>query len=629
MLSVKYNPLEMSAMRGIKKSASGLSQTLERLSTGKRMNSPKDDPSGFIAVTLLRSDVAAAQGKLKSNQLLSGKLSVVDSGLSQISTLLNQAKSLVVAAANTGALTDDQISAYQMELDMAIDSIRRLTKMTSFQGEKVLDGLEGLLNGTMTAEQRQTVVGAPRLDSSGRLVESAQSGSKTLGELSDGIVRSLTAVSEIQQSLGIKIVSGLPEHLVASGNAPVKADLSADLQETLLSMVDSWVQDRLEALGVQTGDDQQDFQQQIIQSLYDKALKQIAGSTESATDRSETEWKTIVSENLDSIFNEVMQKEGVPPTPEALAGLALPPLSVEEIAQKFAEIDQAEQEEAEAARLELEELLQKQAEEAQQAAEKAEKEAKAQKREEELEVQKQRAEQMYWLGRKSVARLDLPQDRTVEKSESELAREEIQSLFADRFRKGAVPQAIGYGQNAFDPWAGLHSRHLAENAASDSKSIAEQQKISLIQVLGQQAAEISVQNQSDKKDSQEETNPAETSEETGKKGARTIDDLKSGGIADLRADPEAAGKFLDQMIRDFSFARIVNGIEQRNIDIDNALLTDSIDHNQRLDSLISDADFAEEASNLARHQLLLAVGMNAWKIAQDYPKMVLNLLMQS
>ena len=279
VLSIKYNPLEAGAMRGIQKSASGLTQTLERLATGKRINSPKDDPSGFIAVTLLRSDTAAAQGKLKSNQLLSGKLSVVDSGLSQIGTLLNQAKSLIVASANRGALTDDQLSAYQMELDMAIDSIRRITKMTSYQGEKVLDGLEGLLNGTMTAEQRQAVLGTPMLDSSGKLVESAQSGQKTLGELSDGILKSLQTVSEIQQKLGVEI-PGLPGHIAAPGNANDPADTatSAQLQETLFAMVDSWVQDHL-------GTDEQEFQQQVAQLLYDKALVRLSGAGQSEEDR--------------------------------------------------------------------------------------------------------------------------------------------------------------------------------------------------------------------------------------------------------------------------------------------------------------------------------------------------------
>ncbi len=703
-------------MRGIQKSSNGLMQTLERLSTGKRINSAKDDPSGLIACELLRSDISAAKGKLKSNQLLSSKLSVVDSGLKQISNLLNQAKSIIVASANTGALSDDEIKAYQMELDAAIDSIRRITKMTSFQGDKVLSGIEGLLNGTMTAEQRKEVLGTPMVDSSGKLVNAAKPGQKNLGELSDGIAKSLKTVTEIKKKLGVE-GDGLPDQLVTPNAVTANLQTTADMQETLYAMVDSWVRDRL-------GADDDQVRQQITQSLYDKSLKRLTGAGKSEGDlltnpngenmlfgRSEEELKTLVSENLESIYAETMQKEVV--SQESDAGETVPnsqakipalPTTAEEIAQKLADVDQAEKDLEDAALREVEELAKKQAEEAQKAAQKAEKEAKEKEKAEKLEAMKQRADEMYWLGRKSSSHADLTPEQPDEKSARDLAREGIQTLLSNHGPKENVaktnPLFPGQSQNSLAPWTGL-----AENSAADpQQTFAEQQK-SFFQTLRKRAEEKTGQKtneRNDKKESKEEAKQAnekveetllkqsaaaalsstkaeeetekrsvtldgdvlkdygtsenisltqprsseetlvltdntqpdvdfETEEESGeskKPQPRSIDDLKLGGVADLHTNPEAADKFIDEMIRSFSFARVVNGIKQKDIDIDNALLTDSIYHMQDLESIISDADFAEESSNLAKYQLLLQSGLNVLKIAQDYPKMILNLLMQ-
>ena len=518
VLSVLHNPMEMSAMRGLQKSANGLMVTLERLSTGKRINSAKDDPSGFIACELIRSDVAGMKGRLKSKQQLGSKLSLVDSGLAQISNLLNDAKRIIVASANTGALTKDQIQAYQMELDASIDSIHRITKMTSFQGEKVLESLEGLLNGTLTDEQRKEVVGVPKLDASGKLVDSAKAakpGQETIGDLADSIAKSLKMATAVINKTATADSGGATEVIQSKAEA-INPDSVLALQEI--------------------------------------------------------------------------------ETPKSLAEIA-----AEMLAQQ-----------------EAEELAKIQAEEAQKAAEEAEKEAKEREKAAKLEEMSARADKMYWLSRKNVSQnVELPQNQTEEQSERDLVREGIQSLFSN------VKPQESVAQEGFNPTQNLLASMpiLAINSETDAKEITQEFE----QTLLSRSLEIAKEDETD--DAETETKPE--AEEPKKPQPQSIDDLKSGGVADLSTDTEAADKFIDEMIRSLYFARVKNGIAQRDVEIDNIMLTDSIYQNQQLDALISDADFAEEASNLARYELLMQMGMQALKIAQDYPKMVLNLLMQS
>ncbi len=63
-----------------------------------------------------------------------------DSALGQVSSLLNDIRGLVVEAANTGALSPDQIAANQLQVDSSLEAINRIAQTTTFQGRRLLDG---------------------------------------------------------------------------------------------------------------------------------------------------------------------------------------------------------------------------------------------------------------------------------------------------------------------------------------------------------------------------------------------------------------------------------------------------------------------------------------------------------
>ncbi len=57
-----------------------------------------------------------------------------------MSSLLNDIRGLVTEAANSGALSDDQIAANQLQLDSSLEALNRIAQTTTFQGRKLLDG---------------------------------------------------------------------------------------------------------------------------------------------------------------------------------------------------------------------------------------------------------------------------------------------------------------------------------------------------------------------------------------------------------------------------------------------------------------------------------------------------------
>lgn len=67
-------------------------------------------------------------------------IATADSALGQVSNLLNDIRGLVVEAANSGALSEDEIAANQLQVDSSLEAINRIARTTTFQGRRLLDG---------------------------------------------------------------------------------------------------------------------------------------------------------------------------------------------------------------------------------------------------------------------------------------------------------------------------------------------------------------------------------------------------------------------------------------------------------------------------------------------------------
>ncbi|MBX7074396.1 MAG: flagellin [Pirellulales bacterium] len=140
MTRINTNVSSLIAQKNLARSNDQLQEALTRLSTGLRINTGKDDPAGLIASEVLRSDITSTQKAITNNERANQIISTADSALGQVSSLLNDIRGLVSEAANTGALSAEQIAANQLQVDSSLDSIDRIARVTSFQGRRLLDG---------------------------------------------------------------------------------------------------------------------------------------------------------------------------------------------------------------------------------------------------------------------------------------------------------------------------------------------------------------------------------------------------------------------------------------------------------------------------------------------------------
>ncbi|MDZ3831828.1 MAG: flagellin [Sphingopyxis sp.] len=115
------------------------SQAMERLSSGKRINSAKDDAAGLAIAT--RMD-AAARGLTQAIRNANDGISLAqtaDSAAGNISNILVRMRDLAMQASN-GTLGDDDRSAIQTEVDALISQIGDVATRTTFNGNTLLNG---------------------------------------------------------------------------------------------------------------------------------------------------------------------------------------------------------------------------------------------------------------------------------------------------------------------------------------------------------------------------------------------------------------------------------------------------------------------------------------------------------
>lgn len=141
---VNTNIAAMNSLRNLGQTGDMFSKSLTRLSTGLRINSAADDPAGLIISENFRSQIAGIDQAIRNNQDAINYAKTAEGALDEVNRLLSDARSLAVAAGNTGTMSSAQIQANQNQLNSIVSSISRIAQQTQFGQKKLLDGSAGV-----------------------------------------------------------------------------------------------------------------------------------------------------------------------------------------------------------------------------------------------------------------------------------------------------------------------------------------------------------------------------------------------------------------------------------------------------------------------------------------------------
>jgi flagellin len=140
MSRINTNVQSLLAQRVLGQNNMSLSQSLERLSTGLKINRGKDDPAGLIASENLRAEQRALGQAIANAERADQVVNIGEGGLQEISGLLTELQGLLTASANSAGLAESERTANQLQVDSILQTIDRISSSVSFQGVKLLNG---------------------------------------------------------------------------------------------------------------------------------------------------------------------------------------------------------------------------------------------------------------------------------------------------------------------------------------------------------------------------------------------------------------------------------------------------------------------------------------------------------
>lgn len=142
---VNTNVSAMNALRNLGVNSADLERSINRLSTGLRINSAADDPAGLIASESFRAQIVGIDQAVRNSQDAINYAKTAEGALDEVNRLLRDARALAVGAANTGTLSDAQVQANQSQLNSIVESISRIATSTQFGTKQLLDGSAGVV----------------------------------------------------------------------------------------------------------------------------------------------------------------------------------------------------------------------------------------------------------------------------------------------------------------------------------------------------------------------------------------------------------------------------------------------------------------------------------------------------
>ena len=143
MSTINTNVSSLIAQNALAANQKAENTSLQRLSTGLKINTGADDPAGLIAANDLKSQQAGITQAIDNANVATNIIGTAEGGLNEVSSLLTQVQTLVSQTANSGGLSSNQIAANQSQVDSILTTINRLAGSTSFAGKQLLDGSYG------------------------------------------------------------------------------------------------------------------------------------------------------------------------------------------------------------------------------------------------------------------------------------------------------------------------------------------------------------------------------------------------------------------------------------------------------------------------------------------------------
>ena len=257
-LRINTNVESLTAHRHMINNDKQLSKSIERLSSGQKINRGADGPAALVISEGMRAQIASLQQAANNNESAISMVQTAEGALNEVSRLLVDMRQRAVSAANVGINDSNMANASQKEIENALDAIDRISENTQF-------GSKHLLNGSAQVGGSVESTGDPA-EAAAEAGTSAVTATAT-GDPAEAVEKTADTVVSLMAS---------PKNLSFQIGANKGQMVSVDLPDVATNQLALGVENdsgfkSLADLDVTTGEGAQD-----AMSVIDKAIEEIA-----------------------------------------------------------------------------------------------------------------------------------------------------------------------------------------------------------------------------------------------------------------------------------------------------------------------------------------------------------------
>ena len=147
-MRINHNVPSINAHRNLQVNQGNMTETLEKLSSGMKINNASDGPAQLVISEQMRAQIAGLNQAIDNSEAAISLVQTTEANMSEISALLTSIRQLAVHAANDGVNDEVMLQADQKEIENALETINRIANQAQFGNRKLLDGSNGAAGST-------------------------------------------------------------------------------------------------------------------------------------------------------------------------------------------------------------------------------------------------------------------------------------------------------------------------------------------------------------------------------------------------------------------------------------------------------------------------------------------------
>ena len=218
-MRINQNVMANNAYRNLSTTNMSLGKSLEKLSSGFRINRAADDAAGLVISQNLRAQTSGLRQATRNAQDGISVVQTAEGALNEVHTILNRMRDLAVQSANSGANDQGAQDAAQAEISALSLEVTRISSSTQFGGIKLLDGSYGVSAATTTGGVNAAV--AASAVTNGFTIAIAGGSAIVVGSVDLSGTNAAAKAASLQTAVNTALSTAGSVH---AGNASVTAD---------------------------------------------------------------------------------------------------------------------------------------------------------------------------------------------------------------------------------------------------------------------------------------------------------------------------------------------------------------------------------------------------------------------